>query len=98
MLLFLQNTAVESRPRQAFVSYSHRQGAWKDRLMAALRPLEEQRQITAWRDRKLLPGQPWDGVIREEPDRSVLVLLPVGLTSSPRPTAGMWRCGAPWNA
>jgi hypothetical protein len=59
MLLFLQNTCVESRPRQAFVSYSHRLGAWKDRLMEALRPLEEQRQITTWHDRKLLPGQLW---------------------------------------
>ena len=80
MLLFLQNTSVESRPRQAFVSYSRRQEAWKDRLMDALRPLEEQRQITAWHDRKLLPGQPWDGVIREELDRSDLVLLLVGLS------------------
>lgn len=40
MLLFLQNTSVQSRPRQAFVSYSRRQEAWKDRLMDALRPLE----------------------------------------------------------
>lgn len=78
MLLFLQNTSVESCPRQAFVSYSHRQEAWKDRLMEALRPPEAQRQITAWHDRKLLPGQRWDGVIREELDRSDLVLLLVG--------------------
>jgi hypothetical protein len=56
MLLFLQNTSVESRPRQAFVSYSHCQEIWKDRLMKALQPLEEQRQIVAWHDRKLLPG------------------------------------------
>ena len=46
--------------------------------MVALRPLEEQRQITAWHDRKLLPGQPWDGVIREELDHLDLVLLLVG--------------------
>jgi internalin A len=78
MLLFLQNTSVESRPRQAFISYSHCQETWKDRLMDALRPLEEQRQIVAWHDRKLLPGQPWDGVIREELDRSDLLLLLVG--------------------
>ena len=69
---------VESDESQRFVSYSHRQEAWKDRLMVVLRPLEEQRQITAWHDRKLLPGQPWDGVIREELDRSDLVLLLVG--------------------
>ena len=78
MLLFLQNTSIESHPRQAFVSYSHQQETWKNRLLVALRPLEEQRQITAWHDRKLLPGQPWDGVIREELDRSDLVLLLVG--------------------
>lgn len=75
MLLFLQNTSVESRPRQAFVSYSHRQEAWKERLLEALHPLEEQRQITAWHDRKLLPGRPWNGVIRAELERSDLVLL-----------------------
>jgi hypothetical protein len=46
--------------------------------MEALRPLEEQRQITAWHDRKLLPGQPWDGVIREELASSDIVLLLVG--------------------
>jgi hypothetical protein len=43
-------------------------------MMDALRLLEEQRQITAWHDPKVLPGQPWDGVIREELDRSDLVL------------------------
>lgn len=75
MLLLLQNTFVESKPRQAFLSYSHRQEPWKERLLKTLRPLEEQRQIAAWNDRKLLPGHPWDGVIREELDRADIVLL-----------------------
>ena len=52
-----------------------RQETWKDRLVNALRPLEKQRQIIAWDDRKLLPGEPWDGVIRAEVDRADIVLL-----------------------
>ena len=67
----------KSGQRQALVSYSRHQEAWKDGLLDALRPLEEQRQITAWRDRKLLHGSSWDGVIRAELDGSDLVLPPV---------------------
>lgn len=75
MLLFLQDTSVESSPRQAFVSHAHQQGVWKERLMDAPWLLEEQRRITTCHNRKLLPGQSWDGVIRGEMDCSNLVLL-----------------------
>lgn len=77
MLLFLQITPVESRPRQA--RQKDEGGIKNYKRKEPGIPLEEPRQITAWHDRKLLPGQPWDGVIRAELDCFDLVLLLVEL-------------------
>lgn len=75
MLLYYNNVTAESKPRQAFISYSHQQSEWRDKLVSSLRPLEESRHITAWHDRKLLPGENWDRVIKKELERSDLILL-----------------------
>lgn len=75
ILFVLQNNRPDDRPRQVFVSYSHRDEAWKDRVVAAMRPLEAQQRITAWHDRKLMPGDDWDGEIRGELERADVILL-----------------------
>jgi hypothetical protein len=51
--MMVQNELMESRPRPAFVSYSHLQESWKDRLLASFQPLVYDGQISIWRDGKL---------------------------------------------
>ena len=80
MLLVIQNQPVDDHPRKVFVSYSHEDEDWKLRVVEALRPLEQQRRIAAWHDRKLLPGENWDGKIKDELNAADVILFLVSQT------------------
>ena len=74
MYQVIQSKSLSLR-RQVFVSYSHQQQEWKDRIVASLDPLQRIGQIEEWHDGKLVPGQPWDDKIRTALRRSDIVLL-----------------------
>jgi hypothetical protein len=42
-----------------FVSYSHKDGIWLERLETMLRPLVRNLTLSVWDDRKIRPGQLW---------------------------------------
>ena len=44
---------------QVFISYSHRDRRWLDRLRVHLRPLERTYQIEVWDDSRIKPGSRW---------------------------------------
>src|SRR5436190_21352889 len=44
---------------QIFISYSHEDQVWLDRVSVHLRPLERQHVIDVWSDRKILAGSRW---------------------------------------
>ena len=51
-----------SKPAQQnkiFISYSHKDEAWKDRLTAHLNVLKRQDLLDFWEDRQILPGGDW---------------------------------------
>jgi len=75
MLLVIQNQPADNHPRKVFVSYSHKDETWKQKVVNALKPLEDQHRIAAWHDRKLLPGQEWDGEIKQELELADVILL-----------------------
>jgi hypothetical protein len=80
MLLVIHNQSADSHPRRVFLSYSHTDMEWKDRVVEALRPLEREQRIASWHDRKLLPGQDWDGEIRQELNQADVILFLVSPT------------------
>src|SRR6185295_20215529 len=48
-----------------FVSYSHKDGVWKDRLLRHFKALEQQGlEVTAWHDREIPGGGDWEAQIR----------------------------------
>ena len=47
-----------------FISYSHRDGVWKDRLLSHLRPLEKSGVLGVWHDGMLTAGSDWLAEIR----------------------------------
>ncbi len=42
-----------------FISYSHKDEVWKDRLRPHLKVLEQVGRITTWDDRKIDAGETW---------------------------------------
>ncbi len=44
---------------QVFISYSHEDKKWLDRLRTMLAPLERQGRVKVWDDTQIEPGTPW---------------------------------------
>jgi len=52
-------SAVPTTISTVFISYSHKDGAWKDWLLPHLGMLERQGRITVWHDRQIDTGGKW---------------------------------------
>jgi hypothetical protein len=50
--------------KPVFISYSHKDAKWLEKLRQFLRPLEEQELIRVWDDTEIRPGADWLGEIR----------------------------------
>lgn len=60
---------------RAFISYSHKDTKYRERLRVFLRPLERQKLVTAWHDRMISAGTEWQGQIDEQLETSGVILL-----------------------
>jgi len=58
-----------------FISYSHRDEKWKDRLLGHLRILELEGGCDVWDDRRIGGGAEWRGEIEAAIDRSTIAVL-----------------------
>ncbi len=58
-----------------FVSYSHKDAAFLDRLRTHLRPLEKQGLMDIWDDTKITAGDQWKAAIEEALGRARVVIL-----------------------
>ncbi len=66
----------KSKGNKIFISYSHKDKPYLDRLMVHLRPLEKQGKIDPWVDTRLLAGDKWKKEIEAAlKDARVAVLL-----------------------
>lgn len=61
--------------RSVFISYSHKDGRYREKLEIALSQLQRETLITVWHDRKILPGQEWDREIDRNLENAEIVLL-----------------------
>ncbi|MGH9769549.1 MAG: toll/interleukin-1 receptor domain-containing protein, partial [Blastocatellia bacterium] len=53
-----------------FISYSHKDEIWKDRLLPQLKALEQAGRVTVWNDRKIDGGDKWYPEIKEAMGRA----------------------------
>jgi TIR domain len=71
--------------KPVFISYSHEDAEWLEKLRQFLRPLEEQELIRVWDDNEIRPGSDWLGEIRKalESARVAVFLVTQDLLNSP---------------
>lgn len=58
-----------------FISYSHKDEDWKDRLVTHLGVLEEEGLLRTWNDRKIGAGDEWFEEIRKAMDTARVAVL-----------------------
>jgi hypothetical protein len=62
-------------PLKVFISYAHKDEAFKDDLLTMLRPLERQGILEIWHDRKIEEGDEWRRAIEAAMNDGDLALL-----------------------
>lgn len=62
-----------------FISYSHEDEMYKDKLEKHLSILKRNNIIETWHDRKIIPGQEWDKKIKDELENAQIILLLVSV-------------------
>ena len=62
-----------------FISYSHEDEAYKDKLQKHLGLLQRNGIIETWNDRKIIAGEEWDKKIKNELEKSHIILLLVSV-------------------
>jgi hypothetical protein len=62
LLHFVAPKVAITKP--VFISYSHKDARWLDKLKLFLRPLEDKELIRVWDDTEIRPGSDWLGEIR----------------------------------
>jgi len=60
---------------KVFISYSHQDEAWKDRVQAHLGVLAQEGLLSVWEDRQIRAGQAWQPDIRQAIDECGVALL-----------------------
>jgi tetratricopeptide (TPR) repeat protein len=68
-------------PAKIFISYSHKDEDWKDRLVSQLETLSHQLLLDPWNDRKIKGGDEWETKIREAMAAADVALLLVSQNS-----------------
>jgi hypothetical protein len=61
--------------RSVFVSYTHKDERYRQKLEISLTQLQRDGLITVWYDRKILPGQEWDQEIDRNLESAEIILL-----------------------
>ncbi len=57
-----------------FISYSHKDEVWKDRLLPQLKALEQAGRVVVWDDRKIDGGDRWYPEIKEAMERATVAV------------------------
>jgi hypothetical protein len=68
-------TPHKTRRNKVFISYSHKDSVWLDRLRVHLRPLERDFKLDIWDDTKIQSGAKWRKEIKRVLDEAAVAIL-----------------------
>ena len=71
----LKIPTASRKKNNIFISYSHKDEIWKNRLKIHLKPLEEIGNIQVWSDDKLKPGDKWFETVKQSMAESKIGIL-----------------------
>jgi len=75
---FLQTEGYLDQPDDSisiFISYSHRDDEWRQKLDTHLGSLWQEKVISVWHDRRTVAGEDWAGAIDDKLDTADVILL-----------------------
>ena len=75
MLIQLETTSNNPRPKKLFYSYSHRDEPLREQLEAHLTLLKREGFILDWHDRKIQAGTEWQRAIDENLNLADIILF-----------------------
>jgi hypothetical protein len=67
--------SLKSQGRAVFISYSHRDRRWVDRLLIHLKPLQRENLLDIWDDSRIRPGTKWRDEIEEALNKAAAAIL-----------------------
>jgi hypothetical protein len=70
-----KKTATPKQKLQAFISYSHSDASYLDRLNLHLKPLERRYDFVIWSDQRLKAGDRWQSEIERNIDAAEVIVL-----------------------
>lgn len=73
--LFSQAVAEQEKRQKVFISYSHHDNEYLDRLLVHLKPLEKEGLIDLWVDTRLRAGDRWKKEIEKALQRATVAVL-----------------------
>ena len=68
-------STVDEKPIRVFVSYSHADQRWLERLKVHLTPLHKQPEIDVWEDTRIKVGSKWRKEIQDAVNRANVAVL-----------------------
>lgn len=74
-MLHVNNSMNNDNHIKVFISYSHVDKAWLDRLRVHLTPLKQEHEVDIWEDTRLKPGSKWRSDIRSAIEKANVAIL-----------------------
>lgn len=71
----MKNANNKDQHPRVFISYSHKDESWKDRVVTHLRVLEKQALLDVWDDRRIKAGEDWHEEIQKALDSADVAIL-----------------------
>ncbi|MGL4630588.1 MAG: TIR domain-containing protein [Leadbetterella sp.] len=72
---YLTDVKLSQKTKKVFISYSHNNTQWMNKLKVHLGGFVQQKRIEVWDDTSILPGDRWDAEIQQQLEQADIFIL-----------------------